>query len=124
MIYKDLDVFKRSSDLAIKIHKISLSLPREFRYDLADQIRRASRSIPSNIAEGFARKKSKEDTVNHLKDSLGSTDEVAFNLEFMNNVQLIAPEQFKFLSEQYAIVGKQLTNLIKSISHSTRFPRN
>jgi len=124
MIYKDLDVFKRSFELAIKVHKISLSLPKEYKLELADQIRRASRSIPSNIAEGFARKKSKKDTINHLKDSLGSADEIAFNLEFMRKVELLSDEQYKFLSEQYAIVGKELTNLTKSIEKSTRFTSN
>jgi len=124
MIYKDLDVFKISYELATAIHRISIALPKEYKYDLADQIRRASRSIPSNIAEGFGRKKSKEDTINHLKDSLGSTDEMAFNVEFMYKVELISKEQYKFLSEQYVIVGKELTNLIKSISKSTRFLRN
>ena len=124
MTYKDLDVFKRSFELAIKIHKISLTLPKEYKLELADQIRRASRSIPSNIAEGFARKKSKKDTINYLKDSLGSTDEIAFNLEFMWKVELLSDEQYRSLSEQYVIIGKELTNLIKSLSKSTRFTSN
>ena len=124
MIYKDLDVFKRSFELAVQIHSLSLALPAEYKFELADQIRRASRSIPSNIAEGFARKKSKQDTINHLKDSLGSTDEMGFNIEFMWKVKLLSDERYKFFSEQYVVVGKELTNLIKSLTKSTRFPSN
>jgi four helix bundle protein len=124
MTYKDLDVFKRSYELAIKVHELSLGLPKEYKFELADQIRRVSRSIPSNIAEGFARKKSKEDTINQLKDALGSCDEISFNIEFMMKVKLIPVERYKFFSEQYVIVGKELTNLIKSLSKSTRFTRN
>ncbi len=124
MTYKDLDVFKRSSELAIQVHNLSLQLSVEYKFDLADQIRRASRSIPSNIAEGFGRRKSKSDTINHLKDSLGSNDEMMFNIEFMWTVKLIPAGRYKFFSEQYEIVGKELTNLIKSLTKSTRFTRN
>ena len=52
MSYRDLEVYQRSFRLALEIHKFSLTLSKELQFDLADQIRRASRSIPSNIAEG------------------------------------------------------------------------
>ncbi|MDE2019078.1 MAG: four helix bundle protein [Patescibacteria group bacterium] len=58
MTYRDLDVYQRSYRLAVRIHNISLGLPREYRFDIADQIRRSPRSIPLNIAEGFGRCKS------------------------------------------------------------------
>ncbi len=113
--YKDLDVYKRAYNLAIEIHRLSLKLPREYRFDLADQIRRASRSIPSNIAEGFARGKSRKDTVNQSRDALGSNDEMLFNLEFMKDTDLISKELYKRYTSEYEICGKQLHNLIKSL---------
>ena len=113
--YRDLDVYRRSYKLAIKIHQLSSNFPKELQYDLGDQIRRASRSIPSNIAEGFGRNKSAKDKINFLNDSLGSNDEVIFNLEFAKDVGLIKPETHKSLLEEYTICGKQLFNLIKSI---------
>ena len=113
--YKELDVYKRSYTLAVRIHRLSLKLPREYKFELADQIRRASRSIPSNIAEGFGRGKSKKDTISHLRDSLGSNDEMPFNIEFMKDVNLIANETFHELFDEYTITGKQLTGLIRSL---------
>ena len=113
--YKDLDVYKRAYDLAIKIHRLSSKFPKELQYDLGDQIRRASRSIPSNIAEGFGRNKSAKDKINFLNNSLGSNDEVIFNLEFIKDIDLITQEVYKSLFEEYTICGKQLFNLIKSI---------
>ena len=82
--YKDLDVYKRSYELSLEIHKLSLKLPREYKFELANQIRRASRSIPSNIVEGFGRNKSKKDIINYLKDSLGSNDEMLLDIKFMS----------------------------------------
>jgi len=74
MTYKDLDVYKRSYKLALRIYNFSFKLPKELQYDLGDQIRRASRSIPSNIAEGYSRNKSVKDKINFLNDALGSNE--------------------------------------------------
>ena len=112
--YKDLDVYNRSYKLALKVHQLSTKLPKELQYDLCDQIRRASRSIPSNIAEGFGRNKSTKDKVNFLNDALGSNDEVLFNLNFMRDAELISKIDHENLTSEYTICGKQLFNLIKS----------
>ena len=119
MTYRDLDVYKRSYKLAVRVHLISLQLPKEYRFDLADQIRRASRSIPSNIAEGYGRCKSKRDTVSQLRTALGSNDEILFNLEFMKDVNLISRDDFQELTDEYVIVGKELFRLIKSLTRLT-----
>jgi len=115
MTYRDLDVFQRSYKLAVKIHKFSLGLVKERQFDIADQIRRASRSIPSNIAEGFGRSKSKPDTINQLRTALGSNDEMLFNLEFMKDVDLLQIRDFQEFSDEYTIVGKELFGLIKKL---------
>ena len=115
MTYKDLDVYKRSYDLALKIYRFSLKLPKELQYDLADQIRRASRSIPSNIAEGYSRNKSTKDKVNFLNDALGSNEEILFNLEFMKDTNLISGKYFQEFYQEYTICGKQLYKLINSL---------
>ena len=81
-------------------------------------MRRASRSIPSNIAEGYGRAKSHLDVRNFLKTSLGSNDEMLFNLEFCKDARLFTPGAVEKLIAEYEICGKQLTNLIKSIPTS------
>jgi len=53
--YRDLDVYKRSYKLAVSLHKLSLNFPKKLQYDLGSQVRRASRSIPSNLAEGLGK---------------------------------------------------------------------
>lgn len=116
MVYTELEVYKRSYHLAVEIYRLSLDLPRELQFDLADQIRRASRSIPSNIAEGFGRHHSKKDLINFLRVALGSNDEILFNLNFMKDVNLITKQKFDYFFQEYSVCGKQLNRLISSLS--------
>jgi len=117
MTYKDLDVYSRSFKCATAIYKMTLDLPKYLQYDIADDIRRAARSIPSNIAEGYSRSKSSKDIINFLRTALGSNDEVLFNLDFLEALNLIKKERFEKAKEQYKIIGSELHNLIKKINH-------
>jgi len=65
--YDDLEVYKRSYELALAIHRLSFTLPETERYELSSQIRRAAVSIPLNIAEGYGRKKSKAEFKHFLR---------------------------------------------------------
>ncbi|MFA6427612.1 MAG: four helix bundle protein [Candidatus Magasanikbacteria bacterium] len=113
--YKDLDVYNRSFKCSIAIYKLSLELPKYLQYDIADDIRRAARSIPSNIAEGYGRDKSSADKINFLRTSLGSNDEVLFNLEFIFQLGLIKRERYEKAVEQYTIIGAELFKLIQTL---------
>lgn len=115
MSYKDLEVYKRSYQLALEIHGFSLNLPKYLQFDICDQIRRASRSIPSNIAEAYARAKSNKDRVNLLRDALGSNEEMLFNLDFMKDAKLVDEKSYLNWYQKYTINGKQLYRLIESL---------
>lgn len=84
--YKELDVYKRSFNAAVAIYKLSLGLPDYLQYDVVDDLRRAARSIPSNIAEGYGRNKSSADICNFLRTALGSNDEVLRNILLSESV--------------------------------------
>ena len=56
--FRDLEVYKTSYRIALDIYKLSLKFPKEYKYDITSDIRRASRSVPSNICEGYSRNKS------------------------------------------------------------------
>lgn len=113
--YRDLDVYQRSFECAIAIYKMSLEFPKYLHYDLADDIRRAARSIPSNIAEGYGRDKSGKDKINFLKTALGSCDEVLFNLDFILKPNLIEEGRYKKAVEQYKIIGSEIFRLIETL---------
>lgn len=115
MSYKDLEVYKRSYRLALDIHKFSLTLSKYLQFDIADQIRRASRSVPSNIAEGYARSMSNRDRTNFLKMALGSNEEMLFNLEFLKDAQLMDNTLYEKWVPEYISNGKQLFRLIETL---------
>lgn len=103
--HKDLDVWKKSMDLVVKVYQITQMFPDTEKYGLTSQMRRAAVSIPSNIAEGAARKGDKE-LVQFLSISIGSlseletqyliairlgfvTDEATFNQELIDVKKLL-----------------------------------
>jgi len=73
--YKDLDIYKKAHKLAIEIHEMSLDLPKFEMYEEASQIRRSSKSIKSNIVEGFGRRRYKQEFIKFLIYALASCDE-------------------------------------------------
>lgn len=75
MDHKELDVWKKSMDLVTEVYRFSKAFPDEERFGLTAQIRRAVVSIPSNIAEGTARKSNKE-LLQFISIALGSLSEV------------------------------------------------
>jgi four helix bundle protein len=86
--HKDLKVWQESMDLVIQIYKLAENFPKHEVYGLSSQIRRASISIPSNIAEGAGRKGGKEFT-RFLYIALGSLSEIETQLEMSQRLNYI-----------------------------------
>jgi four helix bundle protein len=88
MDHKDLEVWKKSMDLVVRLYQITKLFPDSEKYGLTSQMRRAAVSIPSNIAEGSARKGNKE-LLQFLYIAIGSLSEletqymIAVRLEFV-----------------------------------------
>ena len=112
--YRDLEVYRRSYELALRVHKLSLAFPGFERFELGRQLREATKSIPANIAEGYGRKTSPADFKRFLVMSLGSCDEVRVWLEFCKDLVYVSEAECKELVDQYDQVGKMLTGLLKA----------
>jgi four helix bundle protein len=110
--YHDLVVYKNSCELANIIHKISLKLPKDL-IDISYQIRRCSKSIPTNIAEGYGRCGSVKERINFLRISLGSNDEMIVHLNFIKSRKCLEEKLVVKIIEAYVVNGKRLNNLIK-----------
>ena len=78
--YKDLQVWHKAMDLATAVYKITANFPREEKYALVDQLRRAAVSVPSNIAEGHSRNTANDFKI-FLSIALGSLAEIETQLE-------------------------------------------
>jgi hypothetical protein len=64
--YEDLEVFQRSMRVLKPVHDLVLGFPDYEKFDLANQVRRAAKSVPANIAEGYARRRSVKEFIRHL----------------------------------------------------------
>lgn len=115
--YKDLEIYKLGHRLAVEVHKMTLSdLPKFEMYEEGSQIRRSSKSIPSNIAEGFGRKKYQQEYIKHLTYALASCDETKEHLELLFETEsLKSEEKFTYLLKEYEKLGKKVYKLRKAV---------
>ena len=114
--FEDLEVFKRAYVISIEIHKASLGFPKLEQYGLADQIRRASKSICANIAEGVAKAShSKAEFKRYLQVALGSADEMRVWLRYCLDLGYIDEDAWQRWRDEYEQIAKMLQGLVKSL---------
>lgn len=120
--YRDLDIWKLSKELVIEIHKMSLSeLPKFELYEVGSQIRRSSKSIKSNIVEGYGRRRYKQDLIRLLSYSFSSLLETTDHLETLYETGSLTNEGlFNDLYSQLEILGKKLNLFIQSVERNHR----
>ena len=111
--YRDLKVWQRSKLLALEVYKVTQAFPKEERYGLTSQLRRAAVSIPSNIAEGNAR--STKDYQRFLDISLGSLAELETQLEIACALAYLSTTTLENLLNETLEIGRMLSGLIKSL---------
>jgi len=80
--FRDLKAYQLSYQLALEIFELTKKFPKEEVYSLTDQIRRSSRSVPSNIAEAWRKRKYPKSFVSKLIDSLAEESETEVSLDF------------------------------------------
>lgn len=112
--HKDLRVWQQSMDMVASIYEKTKTFPKEELFGMVSQIRRAAVSVPSNIAEGYARGTDRE-KLHFLKISSGSMSEVDTQLLLCMKLGYLNQETYEELSEMVTSVWKQLNALISSI---------
>ena len=109
--YRDLIVYQLAFELAIQVFEITKQFPADERYGLTDQFRRAARSIPANIAEGWAKRTYASVFKRHLYDAMGSCEEAKVWLELAWRYGFLGVEKYETFKKQYAEVGAMLAGL-------------
>lgn len=109
--FKDLDVYKEAYDLAIIINKNVNKLPILERNDLGSQLRRASKSIPANIAEGWAKRRFEKQFKIHLDSAIGSANEMEVHISMAKDLGFWEKDFCDALLKRYNFLGGKLTNL-------------
>jgi four helix bundle protein len=112
--FRKLLIWQKSMALITKIYVSTKNFPKEEIFGLTSQIRRCSISIPSNIAEGFARESDK-DFLRFLNISVGSLFEMQTQLEIAKNISYLKEDDFNNLYEDSREVERMLVSFIKKI---------
>ena len=116
MNYKDLEVWQIARELSIEIHKMSLTLPKFEMYEVGSQIRRSSKSVRSNIVEGYGRRRYKNEFIRFIIFSIASTDETIDHLETLYETKsLPSKELFNSLLERANLLDKKLIRFLESV---------
>ena len=109
----DLEVYKLAFATAMNIFEISKTFPKEEKYSLTDQIRRSSRSVCANLAEGWRKRRYKAVFINKLLDSAQEAAETQTWLQFALQCKYINKEFFEELNEKYEHIFAMLNNMEK-----------
>lgn len=110
---REMEVYQAAYQLALQLHKITLTFPKEEQFALSSQIRRASKGICANLAEGFAKNhRSAAEFKRYAAMALGSSEEMLVWLDFAKDLDYITEDEWKRLAENYTIVCKQLYTMI------------
>jgi len=107
--YRDLEIFKLSYELAIRVHKLSMTLPKYEQFEEGSQVRRSSKGITSTIVEGYGRKRYKADFIRFLTYSHASFDETIVHLNFIKDTHedTVDIPSIKNLLDSYETLGKK-----------------
>ena len=112
--YERLEVYQRAMELVPRIRTLIGKLPDIEKYEMASQLRRASRSIPANIAEGYAKRRSSKEFCAYLTTALGSANEMEVHLRIAADSGYGDEGECAGLVDGYKVLGRQLNRLIAS----------
>src|SRR6266849_1406561 len=105
--YRDLEIYRLAHELAIEVHKMSLTLPKHELYEEGSQIRRSSKAISCNLVEGFGRRKYKNEFIKFLVYALASCDETREHLDLLFETKSLGDEiGYRECSRRYDELGR------------------
>jgi four helix bundle protein len=111
--YRDLDVFQESYATALAISRLVKGFPGFEQFELARQMRRAARSIPANIVEGWAKRASAPEFKRYLQISIGSCDEIRLWLELSKDEGYVTEADCRDFVGKFNRIGAMLQSLWK-----------
>ncbi|HPF51379.1 MAG TPA: four helix bundle protein [Draconibacterium sp.] len=109
--YRDLEIYQLAYQLAIEVHKMTLTLPGYEMYEQESQIRRSSKSIKDNIVEGYGRRRYKNEFIRFLIFAQASSDETISQLTMINEIHFESKGLTELISD-YEIFGRKINKFI------------
>ena len=121
--FEELEVFKRAYRISLEIHRASLAFPKIEQHALADQVRRCSKGICANLAEGFAKSSSsKAELRRFLSMAVGSADEMRVWLRYCRDLGYITESRWHAWRDEYVEIARMLQGLAKSAARKDARP--
>ena len=121
MPYHRLEVYQKAYRLALEMHKITLQFPKIEQYELAQQLRRSSKSIPANIAEGMGKQESAKEVSRFIRMAIGSCDESRVWLEFARDLGYMKTSDQQQYDFRYQEIGRMLRGIQKRYNPASSF---
>lgn len=119
--YTDLEIYKIAHRLAVEIHVMTLKeLPKFEAYEEGSQTRRAAKSIPTNIAEGFGRRRYKAEYIRFLIYSLAPCDEISEHLRLLKDTISLPSERSEYFLKSYDELGRKINAFISAVDRVHR----
>ena len=110
--YKDLRVFQNAMDRAMQIFELTKTFPAEEKYSMTDQMRRSSRSVCSNTAEAWRKRRYRNAFISKLSDAEGEACETQVWIEFARRCGYLADDVCDDLDSAYDQILGQLVKMI------------
>lgn len=112
--YRQLSVWKRGHEIAVRIHLLTDSIPRNRNTGIVNQMRRAALSIPANIAEGSSRAGDR-DFAKFIQIAIGSASELEYHLQFAAAISLVSKHDSEERQREVIEVRRMLIALLKKL---------
>ena len=113
--YRELKIYEKSYIAALAVYRMTETFPKEEKYGITSQMRRASISISLNIAEGNAKRESKQEFKRFLQMSMGSANEMSVLIDFAKDLGYIDKMTHEQASREYEEIGKMIRGFIKGL---------
>ncbi|NGP89456.1 four helix bundle protein [Fodinibius halophilus] len=115
--HTDLEIYNMAYDYALEVHKMSMDLPKYELYEQGSQIRRSSKSIKDNIAEGFGRRRYKKEFIRFLIFAHASCDETISQLQMISDIHF-SDDPLTELLDKYDKLGRKINHFIQYVETS------
>lgn len=119
--FRDLDVYKLGREAATAVFKVSQTFPKEERYSLTDQIRRASRAVNAMVAEAWAKRRYRASFVNKIDDALGEANETQAWLDHALDSGYVDDRTHQRLDAYWQAIGGKLSRMIDRADDFCKF---